>query len=171
MAVRWRSTATRSSSPGCRASSPGPSTPGAWWPVGRTSLPHPLPPSAIWLCATQVRKITTERNPAGSACGVLLASGARGRIRGTGEVCIWCVFSAYRPASAPRFGDDVGQHGSQLRGPSEALHRSPPHWLRRRSAPKWGQDGAAHTKALGGDADEATTGDHVPCEGVQTPAM
>ena len=41
--------------------------------------------------------------PAGS----FLASGARGRIRGTGEVCIWRVFSAYRPASAPRFGDDV----------------------------------------------------------------
>lgn len=34
-----------------------------------------------------------------------------------------------------------------------------------------GQDGAARAKALGGDADEATTGDHVPCEGVQAPAM
>jgi len=78
-----------------------------------------------------------------------LVSGARGRIRGTGEVCIWRVFSAYRPASAPRFGDDAGQHGSQLRG----------------------QDGAARAKALGGDADEATTGDHVPCEGVQAPTM
>ena len=53
----------------------------------------------------------------------------------------------------------------------EALHRSPPHWLRRRSAPRWGQDGAARAKALGGDADEATTGDHVPCEGVQAPTM
>ena len=29
----------------------------------------------------------------------------------------------------------------------------------------------AHAKALGGDADEATTGDHVPCEGVQAPTM
>lgn len=38
-------------------------------------------------------------------------------------------------------------------------------------AARWGQDGAAHAKALGGDADEATTGDHVPCEGVQAPTM
>ena len=37
--------------------------------------------------------------------------------------------------------------------------------------PDGGQDGAAHAKALGGDADEATTGDHVPCEGVQAPTM
>ena len=47
-------------------------------PVGRTSLPHPLPPSAIWPCATQVRKITTERNPAGSACGVLFGFRSEG---------------------------------------------------------------------------------------------
>lgn len=52
--------------------------PGAWWPVGRTSLPHPLPPSAIWPCATQVRKITTERNPAGTACGVLFGFRSEG---------------------------------------------------------------------------------------------
>lgn len=38
-------------------------------------------------------------------------------------------------------------------------------------AARWGQDGAAHAKALGSDADEATTGDHVPCEGVQAPTM
>ena len=85
-------------------------------------------------CVKSQQNETPQAVPAGS----FLASGARGRIRGTGEVCIWRVFSAYRPASAPRFGDDIGQHGSQLRGPSEALHRSPPHRLRRRSAPRWG---------------------------------
>ena len=65
--------------------------PGAWWPVGRTSLPHPLPPSAIWPCATQVRKITTDRTPAGSACGVFWLQ-ERGAASVEPERCVFGVF-------------------------------------------------------------------------------
>ena len=61
-----------------------------------------------------------------------------------------CVFGVFFPHTGQHQPHDlVMTQGSQLRG----------------------QDGAARAKALGGDADEAMTGDHVPCEGVQAPAM
>ena len=78
-----------------------------------------------------------------------------------------CVFGVFFPHTGQHQPHDlVMTQGSMaascggLPKPCTAAHRT-----------GWGQDGAAHAKALGGDTDEATTGDHVPCEGVQAPAM
>lgn len=86
-----------------------------------------------------------------------------------------CVFGVFFPHTGQHQPHDlVMTQGSMaascggLPKPCTAAHRT---GCAEDQRPDGEQDGAAHAKALGGDADEATTGDHVPCEGVQAPAM
>lgn len=80
-----------------------------------------------------------------------------------------CVFGVFFPHTGQHQPHDlVMTQGS--RQPAAGAFRSPAPQPTALAAPKisaqMGARRGAHAKALGGDADEATTGDHVPCEGI-----
>ncbi len=104
--------------------SPGPSTPEHGRSSGGILPTAPLPPCLRFGPGATRRcvKITIERKPRRQYLRVLFGFRSEGPHPWNRESGFGVFFSAYRPASAPRFAMTQGSAGSQLRGASTAAH-------------------------------------------------